>query len=290
MTKIVAELCCNHQGDFDTAKKMIDVLAEFPNEYKVDVIKFQKRTPKIILSKEEYNRPHPNPQNAFGSTYGAHKEALEFSVNQHRELKKYCEDRGFVYSVSVFDIYSLKEILTLNPEMIKISSANNNDYELLKYLDENYNGEIHISLGMTTKNEEQKIFDLIKNNRKNLVIYACTSAYPTENKDICLLELKRLRKAYGNNIKAVGFSGHHHGVVPDIAAVALGAQYIERHFTLDKNMKGTDQYFSLNPKEFLELSKNISLVNKTLTYKSEEILEAERSVRNRLKFHGKMPV
>lgn len=288
MTKIIAELCCNHQGNFEIAKKMIDALAEFPDEYKVCIIKFQKRTPKLILSKEEYDRPHPNPKNAFGATYGLHKEALEFTIEQHKILKQYCEDRGFIYSVSAFDMNSVKEVLSLNPKMIKISSANNNDYKLLEYIDNNYNGEIHVSLGMTTREEERKIFNSIKNNRKNLVFYACTSAYPTNEYDICLLELKRLKETYGKYIKAIGFSGHHFGVIPDIAAAVLGAEYIERHFTLDKNMKGTDQYFSLNTVEMLELSKNIFLVNKALTYKSKEILDAEQNVRNRLKFHGRI--
>lgn len=290
MTKIIAELCCNHQGNFETAKLMIDKLAEFPVGYKVDVIKFQKRTPKLILSKEEYNKPHPNPKNAFGATYGLHKEALEFTIEQHRELKKYCEDKGFIYSASVFDINSLKEVLSLNPELIKISSANNNDYELLKYLDENFNGEVHISLGMTTREEEMRILESIKNNRKNLVFFACTSAYPTKEDDICLLEVQRLKETYGNEIKTVGFSGHHLGIVPDIGAVVLGAKYIERHFTLDKNMKGTDQYFSLEPEEMLKLVQNIRSAKKTLTYKSSEVLAVEQDVRKRLKFCDKITV
>lgn len=282
---LISEICCNHNGSIKLAEDMINTLANFPQEYKIDVIKFQKRTPKLILSEEEFNAPHPKKENAFAETYGLHREFLEFSVEQHSYLKKYCENKGFKYSSSVFDIQSTKDILTLKPEMIKISSANNTDYSLLRYIDDNFDGEIHISLGMTTKYEEDKIFNCIKNNRKKLILYACTSAYPTTVGNICLLEISRLKEKFGNEIKGVGFSGHHEGILPDIAAVALGATYIERHFTLDKTLKGTDQSISLNPKEFLELSKNIKVIYKDLKYKESDILDVEQDVRKRLKIY-----
>lgn len=280
--RLIAEVGCNHQGNFVLAKKMIDELSEL--SYRPDVVKFQKRTPKLILSESKYNTPHPDKENAFGPTYGLHKEFLEFSTEQHAELKKYCENKGFEYSCSVFDSESAKNILSLSPKMIKISSANNNDLELLKYIDENFDGEIHISLGMTTKAEEEKIFETIKNNRKNLILYACTSAYPVFDNDLCLLEIQRLKDRYGKEIKAIGFSGHHLGVVQDVAAIALGATYIERHFTLDKTMKGTDQSISLTPVEFLQLGKNIQTTVKALTYKPVDILTVEQDVRKRLKW------
>lgn len=279
--KLIAEFCCNHMGDIEVAKLMIDSLASFPKEFRPDIIKFQKRTPRLILSEKEFNSPHPNPENSFGDTYGTHREFLEFDVAQHKILKKYCEEKGFIYSTSVFDRNSVDEILSLSPKMIKISSANNTDYELLKYIDKKFNGEIHISLGMTTKKEEEIIFSSIVKNRKNLVFYACTSAYPVKSGDVCLLEIPRLKEKYGKSVKAVGFSGHHEGILYDTAAVALGAEYVERHFTLDKKLKGTDQVISLMPDEFLELSKNIKLISKDLTLKSPEILKCEESCRKR---------
>jgi N-acetylneuraminate synthase len=281
--RLIAELCCNHQGQIEIAKDMITTLAKFPQEYRVDVIKFQKRTPEIILSKEKFNEPHPNPKHAFAQTYGLHRQFLEFSKEQHKELKDFCESLGFIYSSSVFDMQSTREILTLNPKIIKVSSANNTDFELLKYLDDNFAGEIHVSLGMTTRKEEEQIVNTIKNNRKNLVLYACSSIYPTQDKDLCLLEISRLKNTYKNDIKAIGFSGHHLGVVPDVIAVTLGAEYVERHFTLDKSWKGTDQSLSLNAEDFLELSKNIRMTEKALSYKNSEILPNEQSIRKRLK-------
>lgn len=281
--KLSAEFCCNHMGNMEIAKQMIEALAKFPSKYKVDIIKFQKRTPSLILTEEEFNAPHPNPINAFGKNYGEHRNFLEFNIEQHKILKKYCEENGFIYSSSVFDRNSADEILSIKPEIIKISSANNTDYELLKYIDKNFDGEIHISLGMTTIAEEEKIFDSIQKNRKNLVFYACTSAYPAKSGDICLLEIQRLKEKYKNQIKGIGFSGHHEGVLYDTAAAALGVDYIERHFTIDKTFKGTDQAFSLTPDEFLQLSKNIKLITKDLTYKNPEILDSELPCRNKHK-------
>lgn len=274
-------------GDINLATKMIERLASFPNNMKVDVIKFQKRYPKLILSQKEYNSPHPNHKHSFGKTYGEHRENLEFSLEQHYKLKKICEKHNFIYSSSVFDKVSAEEILTLNPKIIKISSANNTDYDLLKYLDTNFNGEIHISLGMTTRQEEINIIKSFNKNLKNVVLYACTSSYPTLPGDICLLEISRLKNTYGDYIKGVGFSGHHIGYIQDIAAVTLGARYIERHFTLNKSFKGTDQSISLDTNDFFNLIKNVRLVSQDLKLKPTEILSSEQSIRKRLKFGNK---
>jgi len=271
-------------GSIKLAKKMVTELSNLGKNSAPDIIKFQKRYPRNILTSEEYNAPHPNPANAFGKTYGLHKEFLEFSQEQHLILKNYCEALGFTYSCSVFDKKSANDILKLNPHIIKISSANNNDLNLLRYIDDNFNGEIHISLGMTTRKEEENILKNIKNNKKNLVLYACTSAYPVPEDKVCLLEISRLRDTYENEIKGIGFSGHHLGITQDIVAVALGAKYIERHFTLDKKLKGTDQLISLEPKEFKALVNNIRIVEKGLIYKTSEVLDVEEEVRKRLKY------
>ena len=104
---IIAEIGCNHKGDMEIAKELIKVAKIFCN---VDAIKFQKRNNRELLTEDQYNQPHPNPVNAYGDTYGAHREYLEFDVNQHAVLKSYCEDIGITYSTSVWDLTSAKEI------------------------------------------------------------------------------------------------------------------------------------------------------------------------------------
>ena len=123
---------------------------------KADIVKFQKRCNRELLTPEQYAAPHPNPANSYGKTYGEHREYLEFTVEQHAQLKAWCDELGITYSTSVWDLTSAKEIASLHPELIKIPSACNNHYEMLEWLCENYDGEIHVSLGMTTHEEEEK--------------------------------------------------------------------------------------------------------------------------------------
>lgn len=280
--KVIAEIGCNHKGNMDVAKELIVTAAMY---CKVDVVKFQKRTPKELLSEEEYNTPHPNPSNSYGATYGAHREFLEFSLEQHRQLKTWCEELGMIYSTSVWDLTSAKEITTLNPELIKIPSACNLKFDMLEYLCDNYKGEIHISFGMTTHEEEERILNFFeaRNRAKDLIIYSCTSGYPVAFDEICLFEIKRLKEMYQSRVKQIGFSGHHLGIAADIAAMTLGAEWIERHFTLDRTWKGTDHAASLEPDGMRKLVRDVRNVFKALNYKSTEILDIEIEQRKKLK-------
>ena len=209
--KIIAEIGCNHMGDMKIAREMITVAATF---CKADVIKFQKRTPRELLTPEEYDSPHPNPRNSYGKTYGEHREFLEFSVDQHLELKELCESFGKVYSTSVWDMTSTRQIVELNPRLIKIPSANSTNWAILDFLCNHFHGEIHVSTGMTTRNEVDSIVKFFEKNHRNhdLVLYHCTSGYPVPFEDLCLLEISRLNDLYANRVKAIGFSGHHKGI------------------------------------------------------------------------------
>ena len=280
--KVIAEIGCNHKGDMSIAKELIITAAKY---CKADVVKFQKRCNRELLTPEEYNSPHPHPENSYGQTYGEHREFLEFSLEQHRQLKEWCEEYGIEYSTSVWDLTSAKEICTLHPSLIKVPSACNLNKELLQYLCDNFNGEIHLSFGMTTREEEEKIVSFFEEKKRNmdLVIYDCTSGYPVPFEDICLLELVRLTKLYGHRVKSIGFSGHHLGIAVDSAAVALGAEWIERHYTLDRTWKGTDHAASLEPDGVRKLVRDVKAVAKALEYKKNDILEIETVQRNKLK-------
>jgi len=252
---------------------------------KVDCVKFQKRCNKELLTTEEYNAPHPHPENSYGDTYGAHREFLEFTFEQHKQLQEWCNEFGIEYSTSVWDLTSTKEITTLQPKLIKIPSAINLNKPVLEYLCDNFGGEIHLSFGMTTKDEEEQIVQFFEDKKraKDLIIYSCTSGYPVPFEDICLLEITRLREAFAKRVKAIGFSGHHLGIAVDSAAVALGAEYIERHYTLDRTWKGTDHAASLEPDGVRKLARDCRAVYKALTYKKEDVLDIEKVQRNKLK-------
>lgn len=279
---VIAEVGCNHKGEMELAHELIKMAAIF---CKADVVKFQKRNNKELLTDAEYNSPHPNPANSYGKTYGEHREFLEFNLDQHKQLQDWCISYGIDYSTSVWDVTSAKEIAQLNPKLIKIPSASNLNKPLLMELINNYGGEIHLSLGMTNHEEEEEIVSLFEKNKraKDLVLYSCTSGYPVAFDDICLFEITRLREKFGQRVKSIAFSGHHLGIAADIAAITLGASHVERHFTLDRTWKGTDHAASLEPDGLRKLCRDIGSVSKALKFKPSQILPVEEVQRNKLK-------
>jgi sialic acid synthase len=283
MVKIIAEIGCNHMGDMAIAKELVSVAARI---CKADVAKFQKRNNRELLSPQQYQAPHPVPSNAYGASYGAHREALEFTVEQHAELKAHCESEGVAYATSVWDLSSARDIASLNPALIKIPSATNLNYELQEWLCANYSGELHVSTGMTTRDEIENVvaFYETRGRGRDVVLYACTSGYPVAFEDLCLREVERLRGAYGDRVKSIGFSGHHLGIAADVAALALGATWVERHFTLDRTWKGTDHAASLEPDGLRRLCRDLHNVEKALTFKSKDVLDVEEVQRAKLKW------
>lgn len=281
---IIAEACCNHMGNMEIAKEMI-IRAQ---QCGVEFIKFQKRDIDFWAehSRSIYSSPHPNPERAFGDTYEQHRRALEFSIVQHQELIELCESVGIKYACSVFDINSAKDIIELSPGFIKIPSSCNSNYDLLKYVCRNYQGDIHLSFGMTSRIQIDDIINLFvdENRASSLIIYACTSAYPPPLYETCLLEIKYLINKYSTLVKGIGYSGHHKGIVIDIAAYTLGAEFIERHFTLNRCFKGTDHELSITPEELAVLVANLNDVSKCLEYKQSDILPSEKHSLERLKW------
>jgi len=282
---VIAEIGCNHGGDLELAKRMISVAARF---CEVDAVKFQKRDPATLLTPQQYRAPHPEPRHAFGASYGEHREFLEFDVEQHAELARCADEHGVVYSTSVWDMPSAKAVVGMAPRFIKVPSATNQHTELLELLCGEFGGIIHLSLGMTTRSEEERIVELFRERGRlaDLVLYACTSGYPVPFEDVCLLEVQRLREAYGSGLHAVGFSGHHLGIAADVAALALGARYVERHFTLDRTSKGTDHAASLEPDGMRKLARDLRNVAKALTYKPTDVLPIEEAQRGKLKWRA----
>ena len=281
--KTIAEIGCNHKGDIEIAKELI----KLSKDCGADVAKFQKRNSKELLPESQYNAPHPNPINSYGKTYGEHREFLEFDKSQHQDLMNYCSSIDIEYSTSVWDVNSAEEICDLNPKMIKVPSASNTHYKMLEVLRDVYKGDVHVSFGMTTHDEQEKLVKFFeeKNQAKNrLILYSCTSGYPVPFKDVCLLEIIKIKDKYQNRVKSIGFSGHHLGISIDIAAYTLGVSWIERHFTKDRTWKGTDHSASLEPAGFSKLTRDLKATYKSLSYKEQEILDIEKPQRDKLKF------
>lgn len=282
LPKVIAEIGCNHMGEMDIAKELIDLAKENGAKY----VKFQKRNNKELLTKEQYDAPHPVPHNSYGETYGDHREFLEFDINQNKELKNYCDSVGIIFSTSVWDVTSANEMISLNPEFLKVPSACNNNFKMLEVLRDKFNGQIQLSVGMTKKDEIENIVNFFEEKNKaksKLLLYSCTSGYPVPAKDVALLEINFLYEKYGKRVNEIGFSGHHLGIALDIAAYTLGARWIERHFTKDRTWKGTDHAASLEPAGLKKLTRDLQATYEALNFKSDEILPIESVQRNKLK-------
>jgi N-acetylneuraminate synthase len=280
--KIIAEIGCNHMGKMEIAKELIDLAKKAGAGY----VKFQKRNNKELLTEEQYNAPHPVPANSYGDTYGAHREFLEFNVAQNKELKDYCDSIDIVYSTSVWDVTSAREMITLDPKFLKVPSACNNNFTMLKVLRDEFKGQVQLSIGMTTKEEVEEIISFFEETdqaKLRLLIYSCTSGYPVPAKNVALLEINWLYDNYEHRVNEIGFSGHHLGTNLDIAAFTLGAKWIERHFTKNKNWKGTDHGASLEPNELKNLVDGLNETYESLHYKDSEILPIEQVQRDKLK-------
>ena len=274
---VIAEAGCNHAGSIPIAQEMISVASHY---VKADVIKFQKRDIKTSLTQEEYNRPYNNP-NSFGKIYGEHREALEFTIDQHVDLARHAYDNKIIYSCSVWDMPSAEEIVgRIDPPIVKIPSACNLDKNMIEWVYGNSTGEVHISMGMTTQKEKAMIMGwLLKQDRMRTVVYHCTSAYPCPFNKINLKDIKD----YWNWPGAVGFSGHHLGIAVDMAALAFGATHFERHFTLDRTAKGTDNAASLEPDGMRKMVRDLHNVNKALMKSDMGLQDIEEEPRKKLK-------
>jgi N-acetylneuraminate synthase len=279
---IIAEIGCNHMGQMKIAKELIYLAKEAGANY----VKFQKRNNIELLTDEQYAAPHPNAQNSYGNTYGEHREFLEFSVSQNKELKDYCDSIGITYSTSVWDVTSAKEMITFSPEFLKVPSACNNNFEMLRVLRDEFKGQVQLSIGMTKKDEVEEIVKFFESNnqaKSRLLLYSCTSGYPVPAKDVALLEINWLYENYGSRVNQIGFSGHHLGIALDVAAYTLGARWVERHFTKDRTWKGTDHAASLEPSGLSKLTRDLNAVYEALNFKSREILPIESVQREKLK-------
>jgi len=281
MTKctVISELCCNHQGDIKIAKEMIKMSKLCGADY----AKFQKRNPIKAVPTHMHNQQHPCPIHSFGETYLEHRQKLEFNIEQHKELKRYCEEVGIGYTCSVWDEDSAREIISLNPDFIKVPSAMNENYNLMNILFNEYNKDIHISLGMISKAAKKNLFNYLKDKTEKVILYHTTSSYPLKFKELFLLEIIELKKKF----KRVGFSGHHLGISVDIGAYVLGAEWIERHFTLDRTSKGTDNAASLEPPGLQKLCRDLKACFESLTYKNIDFTENEKNNMEKLKIRKK---
>lgn len=229
---IIAEIGINHNGSVDLAKRMIDIAVTTG----CDAVKFQKRTVDVVYSKEELARERIS---VFGTTNGDLKRGLEFGEEEYREIDKYCKQHGILWFASCWDEASVDFIDKFDVPCYKIASASLTDDNLLKHV-KSKGKPILLSTGMSTMEQIRHAVNIL--GEDNLIIYHCTSTYPSNADEMNLRVIESFREEFSCPI---GYSGHERGVTPSVLAVALGANSVERHITTDRTNWGSDQAASL---------------------------------------------
>lgn len=249
-TYIIGEIGQNHNGSVDIAKLLVELVARpvYEDLFKMnlkpmDAVKLTKRDLSEELSSSQMNQPYNSPH-SFGKTYGEHREFLELSDEEHFEVFKHAKKHGldFVETLCAKGCLSLLKLFT--PDFLKVASRDLTNIPLLQALAETKIPLI-ISTGMAGKKELDEAIEIITRYHSNLSILHCVSQYPTHPDNLNLNTIIYLKKHYGQY--RIGFSDHTIGILAPSIAVGMGAEIVEKHITIDRNMKGTDQAGSLGP-------------------------------------------
>lgn len=285
MTYIIGEIGQNHNGSVDIAKLIID-LASRPIEEELfglhlapmDAVKLTKRDLKQELSKSQMDVPYGG-KHSFGATYGEHRKALELSEEQHFEIYQYAKEKKLDFVETICAVGCLSMLKLFQPDFLKVASRDLTNIPLLVALAETKIPMI-ISTGMAGKKELDDALDTISKYHQEISILHCVSQYPTEPELVNLNTIRYLKKNYPNY--RIGYSDHTVGIMAPIAAVAMGAEIIEKHITIDRRMKGTDQEGSLGPDGLNRMVRDIRLLEKSLGSERIQIEPKVMSARNKL--------
>ncbi|MBI4669806.1 MAG: N-acetylneuraminate synthase family protein [Elusimicrobia bacterium] len=253
---VVAEIGHNHQGSIEQAKKLFDAAKEAGAQ----AVKLQKRHNKTLYTKALYNQPYDN-ENSFGPTYGLHREALEFNKEQYQELQKYAKRLGLVFFATAFDFKSADFLAELDMPVYKIASGDVTNVPLLKYVAK-IQKPIILSTGAASLDDVRRAHEAIMPINRRLAILQCTAGYPAKWEELNLNVIENYKKSFPDIV--IGFSAHDNGIAMPVAAYVLGARIIEKHFTLNRAMKGTDHAFSLEPVGLRKMIRDLKRVRVAL--------------------------
>lgn len=268
---IIAEIGINHNGDLETAKRLIDaaVLAG------CDAIKFQKRTPELCVPVEQRDVLRETPWGIM--TYLEYRYRVEFGADEYAEIDRYCRERGIAWFASAWDEPSVDFLEQFSPVCYKVASASLTDHSLLRHMRKT-GRPIILSTGMSTMEQIQAAVGVV--GEENLLIAHSTSTYPCPPEQLNLRMIQTLRNAFDCPI---GYSGHEVGLQTTYAAVVLGACFVERHITLDRAMWGSDQAASVEPHGFMRLVRDIRVIERALGDGVKRVYDSEVPVMNKLR-------
>jgi N-acetylneuraminate synthase/sialic acid synthase len=264
---VIAEIGHNHQGNLDTAKELFRAAKECG----VNAVKLQKRDNRSLYTREMYNKPYEN-ENSFGATYGQHREFLEFGLSEYKELQRFARELGLAFFATAFDFRSADFLAELNTPAFKIASGDLRNIPLLKYV-AGFQRPVIVSTGGGTIEDVQRAYDAVMPINSQLAILQCTAGYPCAFEEMNLRVITSFRERFPDVV--IGLSSHDSGIAMVVAAYILGARIVEKHFTLNRAMKGTDHAFSLERSGMRRVVRDLKRVRLALgngvksTYQSE---------------------
>jgi len=234
---VIAEIGHNHQGSLDQAKELF----ERAQECGANAVKLQKRHNESLYTSDYFHRPYEH-ENSFGPTYGTHREALEFGKEEYKELRDFARELGITFFATAFDFHSADFLADLDMPAYKIASGDLTNTPLLRYVGQ-IGKPVIFSTGAGTLDDVRRAYETVAEVNDQIAILQCTAGYPAEFEELDLRVIQTYRQLFPDVV--VGFSGHDSGIAMAVAAYVLGARIIEKHFTLNRAMKGTDHAFSL---------------------------------------------
>lgn len=254
---VIAEIGHNHQGSVNTAMDMF----KSAKECGANAVKLQKRDNKSLYTRELYNSPYTS-ENAYGATYGEHREALEFGKSEYSQLMACAKDLGITMFATAFDFKSADFLADMNMPAFKVASGDLTSIPLLKHIAK-YKKPIVLSTGGGTIADVKRAYDAIMPINPNLCILQCTAAYPIyDYNDMNLGVISAFLENFPDVV--IGSSDHESGISMALVAYVLGARVIEKHFTLNRSWKGTDHAFSLSPAGLKKLVRDLRRTKKAL--------------------------
>ena len=266
---VIAEIGHNHQGSVAKARELFRE-AKLAGAH---AVKLQKRDNRGLYTRAAYAKPYDN-ENSFGATYGEHREFLEFGVDAYRELQAYAAELGLDFFATAFDLASADFLHALDVPAYKIASGDLKSTPLLKYV-ARLGKPMIVSTGGALIDDVQRAYDTVMPINPQLAILQCTAGYPAAFEELDLRVISSYRDRFPGAV--IGFSSHDNGIAMPVAAFMLGARIVEKHFTLNRAMKGTDHAFSLEPVGLRKMVRDLERTAKAMGDGVKKIYESERA-------------
>jgi len=266
---VIAEIGHNHQGNIETAMELFRAAKQAG----VNAVKLQKRDNKALYTRAMYDKPYDN-ENSFGSTYGAHREALEFGLDEYADLVQFAKELGVTFFATAFDFPSVDFLAGLHMPAFKVASGDLTNVPLLKHMAAVQKPMI-LSTGGATLDDVRRAYDVLMPINPRVCLLQCTAVYPADFAELDLNVIVTYRDEFPDVV--VGLSAHDNGIAMGVAAYVLGARVIEKHFTLNRAMKGTDHAFSLEPVGMRKLVRDLRRVRVALGNGQKRSYPSEQS-------------